>query len=118
MNVTANSKQRRRFLKLSGMLRKKGKQPFKQWREEVRSNIAAGKEMHQAHLDSTDKALQEIAEAREERQIKNWRELGYSDSNIEKLREADALLTVRDKETWKRDKKRAREIMREVKTEQ
>ena len=43
-----------------------------------------------------------------------WREMGYTDSEIEQLREANAILTIRDMETWHTDKKVARKIIREA----
>ena len=61
-----------------------------------------------------EKSIGEQLEAIEAKLISSWREMGYNDSEIEQLREANAILTIRDMETWKTDKKVARKIMKEV----
>jgi hypothetical protein len=113
--MIANGKQRREFLKYQGVLKNKRKQSFKNWLTEVRSNIEAGKEMHNEHLEKTDKSIEDQLQSKEEAQIKFWKELKYNDSEISKLRKANSLLAIKDKETLREDRKEARRIFKEVK---
>ena len=46
--------------------------------------------------------------------IANWKEEGYTDKEIEKLREAYSLIMVKDKSTWHADKKLARKTIKEL----
>ena len=70
--------------------------------------------MHAANTDAVEKRIAEQLESIEERKIEAWKETGYNDKEIEMLREANAILSVRDKETWHTDKKIARKLMKEA----
>jgi len=114
MTQAPNRRQRRLAMKYQGLLKAKSKLPFHKWMEITRENIERGKEIHAANVDSADKKIASQLEAAEERQIEVWREIGYDESEIEMLREANAILMVKDKETWKADKKEARQIMKDA----
>ncbi len=114
MTQAPNRRQRRLAMKYQGLLKAKSKLPFHKWMEFTKESINKGKEIHEANVDSIDKKMVLRLEAAEERQIEVWREIGYDESEIKMLREANAILMVKDKETWKSDKKEARQLMKDA----
>lgn len=114
MTQAPNRRQRRLAMKYQGLLKAKGKLPFHKWMEVTMENIKQGKELHAATVDVVEKGIAERLESIEERQIIAWREVGYNEDEIKMLREANAILSVKDKETWKADKKEARQLMKEA----
>jgi len=114
MTQAPNRRQRRLAMKYQGLLKAKSKLPFHKWMELTRENIERGKELHAANTDAVEKRIAEQLESIEERKIEAWKETGYNDKEIEMLREANAILSVRDKETWHTDKKIARKLMKEA----
>ena len=115
MQNIPNRRERRAAMKYQGMLKAKSKLPFKEWMKMTSETLKAGKEIHAANMDVADKSITQQLEDRESKLIENWKEQGYTKEEIEKLREADAILTVKHKETWHQDKKVARKLMKEVK---
>lgn len=114
MTQAPNRRQRRLAMKYQGMLRAKSRLPFHAWMELTRESLEQGKGIHAANVDSAEKKIAEQLESIEERKIVAWKETGYNDKEIEMLREADAILTVKYKETWHTDKKVARNLMRDA----
>jgi len=114
MTQAPNRRQRRLAMKYQGMLRAKSRLPFHAWMELTRESLEQGKEIHAANVDSAEKKIAGQLESIEERKIVAWKEIGYNDKEIEMLREADAILTVKYKETWHTDKKVARNLMRDA----
>ena len=114
MTQAPNRRQRRLAMKYQGMIRAKSRLPFHAWMELTRESLEQGKEIHAANVDSAEKKIAEQLESIEERKIVAWKETGYNDKEIEMLREADAILTVKYKETWHTDKKVARNLMRDA----
>ena len=114
MTQAPNRRQRRLAMKYQGLLKAKSKLPFHKWMEVTMENIKQGKELHAVTVDAQDKRLTEQLESIEERKIEAWKDTGYNDKEIEMLREANAILSVKDKETWHTDKKVARKLMKEA----
>ena len=114
MTQAPNRRQRRLAMKYQGLLKAKSKLPFHKWMEITKENIERGKELHAANTDAVEKSIAERLESIEERQIIAWREVGYNENEIKLLREANAILMVKNKETWKADKKEARQIMKDA----
>ena len=114
MTNIPNRRERRAAMKYQGMLKAKSKLPFKEWMKMTSESIKAGKDIHAAHLDATDKAMAQQLEDRESKMIEDWKEFGYNDKEIQKLREANATMAIKDKENWHRDKKIARKLLKEV----
>tara|TARA_S200002703_G_C3768602_1_gene236624 strand:+ start:930 stop:1304 length:375 start_codon:yes stop_codon:yes gene_type:complete len=114
MTQTPNRRQRRLAMKYQGILRAKSKISFKDWMEVTSESVKKGREIHAANVDAAEKAIAEQLEAAEERKIVAWKEEGYNDKEIEMLREANAILTIRYKDTWHTDKKTARKLTREA----
>jgi trehalose/maltose hydrolase-like predicted phosphorylase len=114
MTQAPNRRQRRLAMKYQGILKAKSKLPFHKWMEVTRENLQRGKELHAANTDAVEKKIAEQLESIEESKIIAWKEVGYNDKEIEMLREANAILSVRDKETWQTDKKVARKLMKDA----
>jgi len=114
MTQAPNRRQRRLAMKYQGLLKAKSKLPFHKWMEVTKENLQRGKELHAAVTDIVEKGIAERLESIEERQIIAWREVGYNEVEIKMLREANAILSVKDKETWKADKKEARQLMKDA----
>jgi len=114
MTQAPNRRQRRLAMKYQGLLKAKSKLPFHKWMEVTRENLQRGKELHAATTDAVEKGIAERLESIEERQIIAWKEVGYNETEIKMLREANAILSVKDKETWKADKKEARQLMKDA----
>ena len=114
MQNIPNRRERRAAMKYQGMLKAKSKLPFKEWMKMTSESIKAGKEIHAANVDAIDKKLTQQLEDMDARNVEKWTEEGYTKKEIEKLREASAILAVRYKETWQEDKKVARKLMKEV----
>ena len=114
MQNIPNRRERRAAMKYQGMLKAKSKLPFKEWMKMTSESIKAGKEIHAANTDAIDKRLTQQLEDMDAKNVEKWTEEGYTKKEIEKLREASAILAVRYKETWQEDKKVARKLMKEV----
>lgn len=114
MTQAPNRRQRRLAMKYQGILKAKSKLPFQKWMEVTRENLERGKELHAANTDAMEKRIAEQLESIEERKIVAWKETGYNDKEIEMLREANAILAIKDKKTWHTDKKVARKLMKEA----
>ena len=114
MTQAPNRRQRRLAMKYQGLLKAKSKLPFHKWMEVTKENLQRGKELHTANTDIIEKGIAERLESIEERQIIAWREVGYNEDEIKMLREANAILIIKDKETLKTDKKEARQLMKQA----
>lgn len=114
MTQAPNRRQRRLAMKYQGILKAKRNLPFNEWMKLTKASIDKGIELHRANTDAVEKKIAEQLESMEESKIIAWKEVGYNDKEIEMLREADAILTVKDKESWHTDKKVARKLMKEA----
>ena len=109
-----NRRQRRAAMKNQGILKMKGKLSFKEWLEICKQTREKGKEIHEANVEAAEKSIYAKLEEVENVKIANWKEEGYTDKEIEKLREAYSLIMVKDKSTWHADKKLARKTIKEL----
>lgn len=114
MSNIPNRRERRAAMRYQGVLKAKSKLPFAKWLELIRETNKQGKEIFETKRDATEQSIADQLEAKELVQIERWKEQGYTQEEIEKLREAWAILTIRDKETWHTDKKIARKILKET----
>jgi len=111
-------RQRRYMLKERGILKQVSKLSFF---NPVRSNLRTqnmenGRKMHSQHMDIVEQRNGELLEAKLESMKNTWREIGYNDAEINLLEEAWSLTTIKDPETYRADKKRARQLMNEANT--
>ena len=109
-----NRRQRRAAMKHQGILKMKCKLPFKEWLEICRKTREKGQEIHGANVEAAEKSIYAKLEQVENNKIAYWKEEGYTDKEIDKLRDALALITIKDKSTWHKDKKEARKTFREL----
>ncbi len=109
-----NRRQRRAAMKHQGILKMKSKLSLKQWSEFCKQTREKGKEIHAANVEAAEKSIYASLEAAELIHINRWKEEGYTDKEIEKLREAYSLIMIRDKSTWHTDKKVARKTIKEL----
>ena len=114
MTKIPTRRERRAAMKFQGILKMKSKLPYDKWLEFTRESIKNGKQIFAANQDAVEKSIAEQLEAKELVMIERWKESGYTAEEIEKLREAYAILAVRDLSTWHTDKKVARNLMKEV----
>jgi len=106
------------MLKERGILKQVSKLSFF---NPVRSNLRTqnmenGRKMHSQHMDIVEQRNGELLEAKLESMKNTWREIGYNDAEINLLEEAWSLTTIKDPETYRADKKRARQLMNEANT--
>ena len=109
-----NRRQRRAAMKHQGILKMKSKLSFKEWLEICKQTREKGQEIHAANVEAAEKSMYAKLEELENSKIIAWKEEGYTDKEIEKLREASALITIKDKSTWHKDKKVARKTFKEL----
>ena len=109
-----NRSQRRKAMKFQGFLKQKGKLSLTEWSKICKETAKHGKEIHTANVDAVDKYVYSKLEAVENIKIAKWKEEGYTDKEIEQLREAYSLIMIKDKTTWHTDKKIARKTIKEL----
>ena len=109
-----NRSQRRMAMKHQGILKMKGKLTFKEWLTICKQTREKGQEIHEANVELAEKSTYAALEAAENIHIDRWKEEGYTDKEIEKLREAYSLILIKDKSTWHTDKKVARNSIKEL----
>jgi hypothetical protein len=101
-------------MKHQGILKMKSKLSFKEWLEICKQTREKGKEIHEANVEAAEKSIYAYLEKVENNKIAYWKEEGYTDKEIDKLRDALALITIKDKSTWRKDKKEARNTFKEL----
>ena len=114
-------------MKQQGVLRYISKLPYLgEVRSQIRQqNIENGRKLHQQHLDRQEKLnaerLERILEGytNEDGEHVNglkdtWRAVGYNDKEIDMLEEAWALSVVKDKSTYREDKKKIKALQKEA----
>ena len=114
METLPNRFVRRKMNKRNGLINLKRKLPFSAWCKICSENAKRGNEIHQSNVDKKDMLFQARLESKEIVQIEFWKKQGHTEEEIEKLRTAWAILTIKDRDTWKKDKKIARAILKEV----
>ena len=109
-----NRSQRRKAMAHQGFLKQKSKLSLSEWSKLCKELRIKGNEIHQVNAERSEKANFERLEEIESTKISNWREEGYTDKEIEQLREAYSLILIKDKSTWHTDKKVARNSIKEL----
>ena len=109
-----NRSQRRMAMKHQGFLKQKRNLALPEWLQLCKEVIAKGDEIHQANIDRMEKSVCARFEEIESAKITGWKEEGYTDTEIKQLREAYALILIKDKTNWHADKKLARKILKEL----
>jgi len=109
-----NRSQRRKAMAHQGFLKQKSKLSLTEWSKLCKELRIKGNEIHQVNVERCEKANFAILEEIESKKISIWREEGYTDKEIEQLREAYSFFMIKDKSTWHADKKVARKTIKEL----
>ena len=114
--VFLSRRQRRQMLRERGILKQISNLSFfSETRTKIREqNREQGRQMQQAWLDHIEKQQGEALEQKLESVKETWANIGYNVEEIAKLEEAWALTVIRDKETWREDRKKARLLQKEA----
>lgn len=109
-------RQRRYMLKQNGILKRISKLSFfNPTRTAIRNqNIEQGKKLHEQHMDVQEQRTAARLETILENCKATWRVSGYNDQEIALLEEAWSLTVIKDRETYRADKKRSRELTRQA----
>lgn len=116
MNQIPNRRARRAQLKAYGVLREKEKLSFfspqrQEWYKKTREEGNRIHEMNEkANMDAIENQLQTILDKSKE----TWATMGYNEEEIALLEESWTLTAFKDKETYRADKKRARELSKQA----
>lgn len=112
MNTLPRRKDRRSIMKYQGLF--KNKKTFKEWISFTQDNIKNGAEIFSTNKDAIEKSVNEQLEKMELSMMSFWKDAGYSESEIEKLRESYAMSAVKFDATRREDSKTARSLLKEV----
>lgn len=111
-----NRRQRRWQLKAAGMLRVKNMYgPFTEigqlWYNKTREE---GNKLEAQMAQRMEKNRDEFFASKDASMRENLKEFGYSNEQIELMQEAWAITVIKDKETYRADRKRAQELLRQA----
>jgi hypothetical protein len=112
--ILLTRRQRRFYLKQQGALKYMKSLSFNDKAELRRQNIENGRKLHQQHLDIIEKRNHEMLEAKLESLKESWTAIGYNTEEQDKLSEAWILGVVKDRETYRADRKKAKALYKEV----
>jgi len=117
MNETSgipSRSQRRMAMKHQGLLKQKRNLSLLDWTKLCKEIRAKGNEIQEANAERCENIAFAKLEEIEASKMLAWKTEGYNDKEIEKLREAYSIMAVKNKDTWKTDKKIARNIIKEA----
>ena len=114
--IPPNRKIRRMQMKRSGVLGAISKLSYfhptkKQIREQNQEN---GRKIHQMHQDKNEAIKATFYEERLQSAKSDWLGQGYVKEELELLEEAWVLSSVKDKESYREDKKKAKALRKQV----
>lgn len=114
--ILLTRRQRRFMLKQRGVMNIISKMNFlgPERSELRRQNMENGRKLHQSHLDVLEQRNAEALEQRLESLKETWSSLGYNAEEVSLLEEAWALTAIKDKETYRADKKKARALRKQA----
>lgn len=73
-----------------------------------------GRDFHERHMKMVNDQIEEQLGSKLNSLKETWAELGYNKAEIELLEEAFAITSIKDKETYREDVKKARSIYKKV----
>lgn len=73
-----------------------------------------GRDFHEKHMRMVNDQIEEQLGSKLNSLKETWKELNYSEKEIEMLEESFALRNIKDKETWREDRKRAKSLVKEA----
>lgn len=73
-----------------------------------------GRDFHEKHMRMVNDQIEEQLGSKLNSLKETWKGLNYSEKEIEMLEEAFTLTNIKDKETWREDRKRAKSLVKEA----
>ena len=73
-----------------------------------------GRDFHEKHMRKVNDQIEEQLGSKLNSLKETWKGLNYSEKEIEMLEEAFTLTNIKDKETWREDRKRAKSLVKEA----
>lgn len=78
------------------------------------ANLESGKKIHQQNVERNEALHAQYLEGVLESKKVQWAEQGFNTEEINTLEEAWALTVIKDKETYRADKKKSRALFKEA----
>ena len=73
-----------------------------------------GRDFHEKHMRMVNDQIEEQLGSKLNSLKETWKGLNYSEKEIEMLEESFTLTNIKDKETWREDRKRAKSLVKEA----
>jgi hypothetical protein len=106
--------QKRKMYKQFGLLKKKNRNT-EEGRELCKRLRQEGNDAHALNTNRSNDSISDQLQAKLDLVKETWKkDLGYNKEEIKLLEEAWALTTIKDKETYRADKKEAKRLMKEA----
>jgi len=105
--------QKRKMYNQFGLLKQKNMQTT-EGRELSNRLKQEGNDAHTLHVNKTNDSISDQIQIKLDASKVSWKETGYNTAEIELLEEAWLLTTIKDKETYRVDKKESKRLMREA----
>jgi len=81
------------------------------WANKMRED---GLKMHEAHVNRVNDQIEDALQSKANSMKETWTKIGYNDSEIAMLEEAFFNLSIKNKNTYREDKKAARKLMKDA----
>ena len=116
MNNTPNRRERRAMYKQAGFLKAKnmfgyGSPQTNALYEKTRED---GKKIHEQNENAFRDAVEHQLQIKLDRQKETWSETGYNEAEIALLEESWILMASKNKDSYREDKKRSKELIKQV----
>ena len=113
---TISRKQRRGQFRAAGYLKIKNmfgrfSEQGKAWYNKMAED---GRAAHEANVNRVNDSIGDQLQTKLNSLKETWKEIGYNDSEIKLLEEAWSLTVIKDKDTYRKDKKDARKLQKEA----
>jgi len=115
-NTTSSRKAKRKqfqiskYLKIKNMFGRFSPEGIA-WATKMRED---GLKMHEAHVNRVNDQIEDALQLKANSLKETWAKIGYNDSEIAMLEEAFFNLSIRNKDTYREDKKAARKLMKDA----
>jgi hypothetical protein len=73
-----------------------------------------GRDFHEKHMRMVNDQIEEQLGSKLNSLKETWKGLNYSEKEIEMLEEAFTLTNIKNKETWREDRKRSKSLLKEA----
>lgn len=98
------------YLKIKNMFGRFSEQG-KAWYTKISED---GKAAHEANVNRVNDSISDQLQTKLNSLKETWKEIGYNDSEIKLLEEAWSLVTIKDKNTYRIDRKEAKKLRKEA----